>query len=72
MRKIVILSLEEAEDDILDRIKEVLQHSSVVNIEKVEASSTIQTGDLVIDSVQHTIHKGAQEISVTYRQNFKS
>ena len=66
MRKIVILSLEEAEDDILDRIKEVLQHSSVVNIEKVEASSTIQTGDLVIDSVQHTIHKGAQEISVTY------
>lgn len=67
MRKIVILSLEEAEDDILDRIKEVLQHSSVVNIEKVEArSSTIQAGDLVIDSVQHTIHKGMQEISVTY------
>lgn len=44
MGKIVILSIDESEDEVIERIKSVLQHSSVVDIEKVEASNTIQTG----------------------------
>jgi len=65
MGKIVILSIDESEDEVLERIKSVLQHSSVVDIEKVEASNTIQTGDLVIDSAQHTVHKRMKEIVLT-------
>lgn len=65
MGKIVILSIDESEDEVIERIKSVLQHSSVVDIEKVEASNTIQTGDLVIDSAQHTVHKRMKEIILT-------
>lgn len=65
MGKIVILSIDESEDEVIERIKSVLQHSSIVDIEKVEASNTIQTGDLVIDSAQHTVHKRMKEIILT-------
>lgn len=65
MCKIVILSVDESEVDIIERIKSVLQPSSVVNVEKVEASNTIRTGDLVIDSAQHTVYKRAKEIILT-------
>lgn len=65
MGKIVILSLEESEDEILDRIKEVLQYSSVVDIEEIEANSTIQAGELVINSAQHTVYKRMQEVVLT-------
>lgn len=65
MGKIIILSIDESEDEVIERIKSVLQHSNVVDIEKVEASNTIQTGDLVIDSAQHTVHKRMKEIILT-------
>lgn len=32
---------------------------------RVSNESVIQVGELIIDSLQHTIHKGKQEISVT-------
>lgn len=65
MGKIVILSIDESEDEVLERIKSVLKHSSVVDIEKVEASNTIQTGELIIDSAQHTVYKRSKEIVLT-------
>lgn len=32
---------------------------------KVNCESVIQVGELIIDSLQHTIHKGKKEVSVT-------
>lgn len=63
--KMIILSFEESEHEILDRIKEFLQHSGQVDIEKIEADSIIQIGELVIDSTQHTVHRGTQEVLLT-------
>ena len=59
------MSIDDSEEEVFEKIKSVLQHSSVVDIEKVETSNTIQTGELVIDSAQHTVHKRMKEIILT-------
>lgn len=67
IEKIMILSVPESNGEIFDRILDVIKHSGILSVTevKVGSESVIQVGELVIDSLQHTIHKGIQEIGVT-------
>lgn len=67
IEKIMILSVPESKGEIFDKILDVVRQSgiSAVTDIKVSNESVIQVGELIIDSLQHTIQKGKQEISVT-------
>lgn len=67
IEKIMILSVPESSGEIFDRILDVIKHSGISSVTevKVGSESVIQVGELVIDSLQHTIHKGIQELGVT-------
>ncbi|MBQ2884465.1 MAG: response regulator transcription factor [Alphaproteobacteria bacterium] len=63
----MILSVPESKDEIFDKILDVVRQSGISDVTEIEVSneSVIQVGELIIDSLQHTIQKGKQEISVT-------
>lgn len=63
--KIMILSVPESDEAVFDRILNVLKHMDVSEIAEIKAISTIQIGELYIDSSQHTIKKGTKEIKLT-------
>ena len=65
--KILILSVPESQTDIFDKILDVVRQLGISDITEVKVSNEkiIQVGELVINSLQHTIHKGKQEIGVT-------
>lgn len=67
IEKIMILSVPESKGEIFDKILDVVKQSGISDVTeiKVRNESVIQVGELIIDSLQHTIHKGKQEISVT-------
>lgn len=67
IEKIMILSVPESNGEIFDKILDVIRHSVISDVTEVKVNneSVIQVGELIIDSLQHTIHKGTQEISVT-------
>ena len=67
IEKIMILSVPESNGEIFDKILDVIRHTGISDITEVKVSneSVIQVGNLIIDSLQHTIQKGKQEISVT-------
>lgn len=67
IEKIIILSVPESKSEILDKILDVVRQSGITDVTEVKVSNdkTIQVGELLIDSLQHTIYKGKQEISVT-------
>ena len=46
---------------------DVVKQSGISDVTEIKVSnkSVIQVGELIIDSLQHTIHKGKKEISVT-------
>lgn len=46
---------------------DVVKQSGISDVTEIKVSneSVIQVGELIIDFLQHTIHKGKQEISVT-------
>lgn len=46
---------------------DVVKQSGISDVTEIKVSkySVIQVGELIIDSLQHTIYKGKQEISVT-------
>lgn len=63
----MILSVPESKGEIFDKILDVVRQSGMSDVTEIKVSneSVIQVGELVIDSLQHTIYKGQQEISVT-------
>lgn len=63
----MILLVPESKGEIFDKILDVVRQSGIADVTevKVNSESVIQVGELIIDSLQHTIHKGNQEISVT-------
>lgn len=63
----MILSVPESKGEIFDKILDVVKQSGISDVTEIKVSneSVIQVGELIIDSLQHTIHKGKQEISVT-------
>lgn len=63
----MILSVPESKGEIFDKILDVVRQSGIADVTevKVNSESVIQVGELIIDSLQHTIHKGNQVISVT-------
>ena len=63
--KIVILSVSESEEAVFDRILNTFKHMDISEITEIKATSVIQIGELYIDSLQHTIKKGAEEIKLT-------
>lgn len=67
IEKIMILSVPESKGEIFDKILDVVRQSGMSDVTEIKVSneSVIQVGELVIDSLQHTIYKGQQEISVT-------
>ena len=67
IEKIMILSVPESNGEIFDKILDVIRHSGISDVTEVKVNneSVIQVGELIIDSLQHTIHKGKKEISVT-------
>lgn len=67
IEKIMILSVPESKGEIFDKILDVVRQSGISDVTEIKVSneSVIQVGELIIDSLQHTIHKGKQEISVT-------
>lgn len=67
IKKIMILSVPESKGEIFDKIFGFVRQSGISNVTEVRVSrdSVIRVGELIIDSLQHTIHKGKQEISVT-------
>lgn len=67
IEKIMILSVPESKGEIFDKILDVVKQSGISDVTEIKVSkySVIQVGELIIDSLQHTIYKGKQEISVT-------
>lgn len=67
IEKILILSVPESKGEIFDKILDVVRQSGISDVTEIKVSneSVIQVGELLIDSLQHTIYKGKQEISVT-------
>lgn len=67
IEKIMILSVHESNGAIFDKILDVIRQSGILDVTEVKVSndSIIRVGELLIDSLQHTIYKGKQEISVT-------
>lgn len=67
IEKIMILSVPESKGEIFDKILDVVKQSGISDVTEIRVSneSVIQVGELIIDSLQHTIHKGKQEITVT-------
>lgn len=63
--KIMILSVPESDEAVFDRILNVLKHVDVSEITEIKATSAIQIGELYIDSSQHIIKKGTEEIRLT-------
>ena len=65
--KILILSVPESKTELFDKILDVVRQSGVSEVTeiKIRNDKIIQVGELVIDALQHTIHKGKQEIGVT-------
>lgn len=63
----MILSVHESNGAIFDKILDVIRQSGILDVTEVKVSndSIIRVGELLIDSLQHTIYKGKQEISVT-------
>lgn len=63
----MILSVHESNGAIFDKILDVIRQSGILDVTEVKVSndSIIKVGELLIDSLQHTIYKGKQEISVT-------
>lgn len=63
----MILSVPESKGEIFDKILDIVRQSGISDVTEIEVSneSVIQVGELIIDSLQHTIQKGKQEISVT-------
>lgn len=61
------MSVPESKGGIVDKILDVVRQSGISDVTEVKVSneSVIQVGDLIIDSLRHTIQKGKQEISVT-------
>lgn len=67
IEKIIILSVPESKNELFDKIMDVVRQSGMSDVTEVKVSTDkiIQVGELMIDSLQHTIYKGKQEISVT-------
>lgn len=67
IRKVMILSVPESDQEIFDKILNVIKDTGNTDVTevKVKDKQKIQMGELMIDSLQHTIYKGKQEISVT-------
>lgn len=63
----MILSVPESKGEIFDKILYVVKQSGISDVTEIKVGneSVIQVGKLIIDSLQHTIHKGKHEISVT-------
>ena len=63
----MILSVPESKGEIFDKNLDVVKQSGISDVTEIKVSneSVIQVGELIIDSLQHTIHKGKKEISVT-------
>ena len=63
----MILSVPESKGEIFDKILDVVKQSGISDVTEIKVSneSVIQVDELIIDSLQHTIHKGKKEISVT-------
>lgn len=67
IEKIMILSVPESKGEIFDKILDVVKQSGISDVTEVKVSSdrVIRIGELIIDSLQHSIHKNNQEINVT-------
>lgn len=67
IEKIMILSVPESKGEIFDKILDVVKQSGIADVTEVKVSSdrVIRIGELIIDSLQHSIHKNNQEINVT-------
>lgn len=63
----MILSVPESDEEIFDKILNVIKDIGNSDITEVEIKDKqkIQIGELMIDSLQHTIYKEKQEICVT-------
>lgn len=63
----MILSVSEAKTELFDKILDVIRQSGIFDVTEIQVrdDKIIQVGELVIDSLQHTIQKGKQKISVT-------
>ena len=63
----MILSVPESKTELFDKILDVIRQSGIFDVTEIQVrdDKIIQVGELVIDSLQHTIQKGKQKISVT-------
>lgn len=65
MGKVVIFSLEDSESEVFDRIKEVIECSNIINVEKLEIKNKIHIGEIIIDFSRYMVLKGKREINLT-------
>lgn len=67
IEKIMILSVPESKGEIFDKILDVVRQSGISDVTEIKVSSdrVIRISELIIDSLQHSIHKNNQEIKVT-------
>lgn len=67
IEKIMILSVPESKGEIFDKILDIVKQSGISDVTevKVKSDTVINVGELTIDSLQHSISKSNQEITVT-------
>ena len=63
----MILSVPESKGEIFDKILDVVRQPGISDVTEIKVSNegVIQIDELIIDSLQHMIYKGKQEISAT-------
>lgn len=63
----MILSVPESKGEIFDKILDIVKQSGISDVTevKVKSDTVIKVGELTIDSLQHSISKSNQEITVT-------
>ncbi len=63
--KIVILSVSEGEEDIIEKVLEVVKASNIYAVSENDTSCILQVDKLKIDSRQHIVLKENQEVNLT-------
>lgn len=61
----MVLALSDDEEDVYEKILDVVKHSSIAEVEGIKADKIIRIGELTIDPSQYTVYKGMKELFLT-------
>lgn len=66
--KIVILSLEDSEEHIIDRVKELLEDENGINYSEIVPNQELAFGDLRICLKEQTVYRNGKKVSLSHQE----